>query len=52
MALPAAPTPGKTTREAATTWAGSWVTRPSTPRALKERTTLVRFPALIIDDDQ
>ena len=45
MALPAAPTPGKMTRVAWATTAGSWVTLPSTPRALRDRTTLVRLPA-------
>ena len=46
LALTFAPTPGKTTRSAARTTAGSDVTTVSTPSASNASFTLVRFPAL------
>ena len=43
---PAAPTPGNTTRSAASTTSGASVTVTGTPSASNASRTLVRFPAL------
>ena len=45
IALRAAPTPGNTTRGAARTLAGSFVTSTGSPRAANASFTLVRLPA-------
>ena len=51
MALPAAPTPGKMTRVAWATTAGSWVTCTLHPQGLERPDHAGEVAGLIIDDD-